>query len=221
MRVLIVEDDSENAEALVKGLAGEGITSTTVSTGSAALDCHVEADAVLVALHLPDFDGFELCRAIRAISRVPIIIVSDRDTELDHVLGLKLGADDYVVRPYRLRELAARVEAIVRRTAEYRQEVPEKEAWNVGPVRVDLYQRKVSVHGREIALTRKEFDLFALLSARPGRVFTREIIMREVWGYDGAGDTRTLGVHMTGLRKKLEIPRLIETVRGIGFRVVP
>jgi DNA-binding response OmpR family regulator len=221
MRALVVDDDAETAEALAKGLAGEGIEAITVRTGRAALDSHVGVDVVLLDIRLPDLDGFEVCRAIRTTSSVPIIILSARDTELDRVLGLKLGADDYVVKPYGLRELTARIEASVRRATNYAQAEPAKEIRSFGPVQVDLYQRKVTVHDREVAFTRKEFDLLALLSGRPGMVFTREVIMREVWGYNVSGDTRTLGVHITHLRKKLQIPQLIETVRGIGFRLVP
>ncbi len=221
MRVLIVEDDTEAAEALVRGLASEGIEAVTVSTGRAALHSHADVDAVVLDIRLPDLDGFEVCRAIRTTSSVPIIILSGRDTEFDRVLGLKLGADDYIVKPYGLRELSARIEASVRRTAHYTQETPDEAVRSFGPLRVDLYQRKVTVHNRIVTLTRKEFDLLALLSGRPGMVFTREVIMREVWGHDGSGDTRTLGVHITGLRKKLQTPHMIETVRGIGFRLVP
>lgn len=219
MRVLIVEDEHEVAEELVRGLGDLGMDAMTAHAGRAALHSYSEADIVLLDLQLPDIDGFELCRAIRAASQVPIIIVSARDAEFDRVLGLKLGADDYVVKPYSLRELAARIEAVTRRAAGDCR-APDDEIRHAGPIRVDLYQRRVVAQEREVALTRKEFDLLALLAASPGKVLTRDFIMRKVWGHDGAGDTRTLGVHMTSLRKKLGEPRLIETVRGVGFRLV-
>ncbi|MFF4412762.1 response regulator transcription factor [Streptosporangium sp. NPDC001559] len=223
MRVLLVEDDSEFRDELKGGLNEQGMDILAVDGGQAALEHFGKVDVVLLDLKLPDIDGFEVCQRIRAISSVPIIIVSGRSDEFDRVLGLKMGADDYVMKPYLLRELTARIEAVVRRT---------KSAWHVnvlgngdsvrefGVLKLDLRLRQVLVNGREVVLPRKEFELLALLASEPGRAFTREQIMTKVWGHDGAGDTRTLGVHMVGLRKKLGVPGLIETVRGVGFRLV-
>jgi len=216
--VLIVEDQPDVAHELAAGLGDHGFQAVAVPDGRAALDGYTNTDVVLLDLGLPDRDGLDVCRAIRASSNVPIIIISGRDDEFDRVLGLKLGADDYLVKPVRLRELAARIEAVMRRTSDTRGERTAADLREVGPVRVDPYRRRVTVHDREVYLTRKEFDLLALLSGEPERVFSRAAIMHAVWGHDGAGDTRTLGVHMASLRKKLGQPRFVETVRGIGFR---
>jgi two-component system response regulator RegX3 len=201
-------------------LHGEGINAVTVDRGRAALSHFNKVDLVLLKLQLPDINGFELCQLIRLSSQVPIIMVSGHDDEFDCVLGLKVGADDYVVRPYRLHELLARMEAVVRRaTGQWPVNLADS-VRNVGALRLDLRLRRVVVEGTEIALTRKEFDLLAFLASDPGRTFTREGIMSEVWGHNGTGDTRTLGVHMAGLRRKLGVGNLIETVWGVGFRLV-
>jgi DNA-binding response OmpR family regulator len=193
--------------------------------GSFALKRCREVDAVLLDLVLADIDGFEVCRAIRAVSGVPIIMVSARGDEFDRVLSLKLGADDYVVRPYSLRELTARIEAVIRRAGtswqpRMHEDTPVAETCELGHIRIDFRGRTVTVGDRETNLTRMEFDILALLAKDAGRVFERQHIMTEVWGHDGAGDTRTLGVHISGLRKKLGEPSSIETVRGVGFRLV-
>ncbi|MBD2892415.1 response regulator transcription factor [Spirillospora sp. NPDC000708] len=218
MRVLLVEDDAEFSEELAGRLEEQGMDTVAVDQGRAALEHCAEVDIVLLDLMLPDLDGFAVCQLIRNSSTVPIIIVSGRDDEFDRVLGLRMGADDFVAKPYRVRELTTRIEAVVRRA---------RGAWaggdsvkELGGVHLDLRLRRVLVNGEEVALTRKEFDLLAFLAFEPGRTFTRGQIMEEVWGHDGAGDTRTLGVHMTGLRKKLGVAGLIETVRGVGFRLV-
>jgi two-component system, OmpR family, response regulator RegX3 len=219
VRVLIVEDQSDVAQELAGGLGDQGFQAVTARDGRSALDRYSDVDVVLLDLGLPDRDGFDVCRAIRADSNVPIIMVSGRSDEFDRVLGLKLGADDYVVKPVWLRELAARIEAVVRRTTGARERPRAGDLPEIGPLRIDPHGRRVTVHGREVSLTRKEFDLLALLAAEPDRVLGRAAIMRAVWGHDGAGDTRTLGVHIASLRKKLGLPRLVETVRGVGFRL--
>jgi two-component system response regulator RegX3 len=219
LQVLVVEDDVHIAEELALGLNDHGFHVVQAGTGRTAIDRCAEVDVVLLDLGLPDLDGIDVCRMIRKVCEVPIIIVTARGAEFDRVLGLKMGADDYVVKPYGLRELAARVEVVSRRKTVPRQAEPDEGIRDAGPVRVDLRQRRVIVEDREVVLTRKEFDLLALLTDEPGRVFTRELIMSEIWGYDDVIDSRTLGVHMTSLRKKLGLPRLIETVRGVGFRV--
>lgn len=220
MRALLVEDDSKFRDELARGLKDEGLDTVAVDCGRAALDHCSVVDVVLLDLMLPDLGGFEVCQLIRNISSVPIIIISGRNDEFDRVLGLKMGADDYVVKPYRLRELTARIEAVVRRSRGALRPVAVDSVKDFGALRVDLHRRRVVVNGKEVVLTRKEFDLLALLASEAGRTVTRKHIMKEVWGYDSAGDTRTLGVHMVGLRKKLGTSCLIETVRGVGFRLV-
>lgn len=215
--MLVVAEDAGYAQELANGLGDQGFQTITADTGRMALDRAAEADAVLLDIVLPDLDAFDVCRSIRAASTIPIIIMSGRCDEFDRVLGLKMGADDYVVKPYGLRELAARFEAVVRRAAPV-QPSADVEVREMGAVRVDTYCRRVTVDDLRVTLTRKEFDLLVLLTGEPGRVFGRSLIMREVWGHDGFGDTRTLGVHVAGLRKKLGVPRVIETVRGVGFR---
>lgn len=217
MRVLIIEDDVETSKELVRGFHEQGFDTVTAENGRSALQLFAAVDIVLLDLGLPDIDGLEVCRSIRAVSGVPIIMITGRSDEFDRVLGLKMGADDYVVKPCRMRELAARMEAVVRRARWPQQRV---EKFVLGPVRLDLHGRRVAVADRGVALTRREFDLLTLLASEPGRTFTREHIMTEVWGHNGAGDTRTLGVHVAGLRKKLGLPDFIETVRGVGFRLV-
>ncbi|RJO78951.1 DNA-binding response regulator [Nocardia panacis] len=225
MHVLIVEDDHDLAMELHCGLESQGFRGLVASTGRDALDLHTEVEAVLLDIGLPDMDGLEVCRKIRATSNVPIIILSGRSDEFDRVLGLKLGADDYVTKPHSVRELAARFQAITRRTREIQDiAVPAREARirsnirKLREIRIDVDSRRVTVNEREIRLTRREFDFLELLAREPGKVFSREAIMIEAWGYDGAGDTRTLGVHVASLRKKLGLP-VIETVRGVGFRL--
>jgi two-component system, OmpR family, response regulator RegX3 len=220
MRILLVEADVKCREELTVALKGEGLDTVTVDRGLSALDEVHGVDLVLLDLSLPDIDGFEVCRRIRAGSGVPIIIVSGRSDEFDHVLGLKMGADDYVVKPCRVRELIARIEAVMRRARSAYPENARNSVRELGVLRLDLRLRRVMVNGEQVALTRKEFGLLALLTSEPGRIFAREEIMTEVWGHTGAGDTRTLGVHMAGLRKKLGVPDLIETVRGVGFAFV-
>ena len=214
MRVLLVEDDDAIAEPLAEGLSREGLEVARVSTGAAALAAD-PGDLVLLDLGLPDLDGLEVCRQLRARSSVPVIVITARGEELDRVLGLELGADDYVVKPFGFRELMARIRAVTRRTAG--QGAPP--VVHVGDLEVDLRSRRVAVAGDEIELTRKEFDLLALLAADPGALRTRQEILEEVWDAHWYGPTKTLDVHVAGLRKKLRDPGLIETVRGVGFRL--
>jgi two-component system response regulator RegX3 len=171
-------------------------------------------DLVLLDLGLPDLDGYEVCRQLRAQSRVPIIVVTARGDEGDRVLGLELGADDYVVKPFGIRELVARVRAVARRTVG-EPEGPQR----VGALEVDRRTRRVSVGGREVALAPKEFDLLSLLAEDAGAVVGRTQIMDEVWDPHWYGPTKTLDVHVASLRRKLGDPRWIETVRGVGFRL--
>ena len=220
VRLLLVEDDDAIAGPLVKGLGREGFEVTRVATGSDALAAEA-SDLVLLDLGLPDIDGYEVCRRLRAESDVPIIVITARGDEVDRVVGLELGADDYVVKPFGFRELVARIRAVSRRVAS-RQADDEVEADPVlraGRVEVDTRTRRATVDGGEINLTRKEFDLLALLASDPGATRTRDEILEEVWDAHWYGPTKTLDVHVASLRKKLGDPTLIETVRGVGFRL--
>ena len=214
MRVLIVEDEDAIAEPLAEGLRREGFEVTRAGTGAEALGAP-EPDVVLLDLRLPDIDGFTVCRQMRERSGVPIIVVSARGEEIDRVLGLELGADDYVVKPFGLRELVARIRAL-RRRLEPR---PGAAPIRVGELEVDPRARRARVAGRELDLTPKEFDLLKLLAANPGAAVGRTKIFEEVWGSRWFGSAKTIDVHVGALRKKLGDPGWIETVRGIGFRL--
>ena len=216
MRILVVEDEDEIAEPLVQGLVREGFDVTRTGTGQGALAAPIP-DLVLLDLRLPDLDGIEVCRQLRLRSDVPIIVVTARGEEIDRVVGLELGADDYVVKPFGFRELLARIRAVTRRA---RGEVVEG-VLRAGTLEVDLRARRASLAESELALTTKEFDLLALLASEPGAVFSRERILREVWNTDWFGPTKTIDVHVASLRRKLGDPRWIETVRGVGLRLAP
>ncbi|MCU1461847.1 MAG: two component transcriptional regulator [Acidimicrobiales bacterium] len=216
VHLLVVEDDDAIAVPLVEGLERAGFTATRAATGAEALANRARADLVLLDLGLPDMDGTELCRRVRADSDVPIIIVSARGDETERVLGLELGADDYIVKPFGTRELIARVRAVVRRTTP----APEGERpQRLGSLEIDRRTRRVSVGGAEVALAPKEFDLLALLAEDAGAVVGRQQIMDEVWDPHWYGPTKTLDVHIASLRKKLASPGLIETVHSVGFRI--
>lgn len=216
-RLLVVEDDDTIAEPLITGLRREGFDVTWVTDGHGALSAD-QPDLVLLDLGLPDLDGAEVARRLRARSSVPIIVVTARGDELDRVLLLEMGADDYVVKPFGLRELVARIRAVRRRVS------PESGAVAptvLGDLEIDLRTRRVRVEHSEVELTPKEFDLLALLASDPGAVFSREAIMEEVWDKNWWGSTKTLDVHIAGLRKKLGRPEWITNIRGIGFRLEP
>jgi DNA-binding response OmpR family regulator len=217
VRVLMVEDDDAIAEPLARGLEREGLEVARAATGEAALAAE-SYDVVLLDLGLPDIDGFEVCRRLRARSEVPIIVVTARGDEVDRVVGLELGADDYIVKPFGFRELLARIRAVTRRSAPSRAD--EVAALVVGPLTVDRRTHQVDLAGEALALTPKEFDLLALLAEQPGTVFARSLILEEVWDAHWYGPTKTLDVHVAALRKKLGDPAWIETVRGVGFRLV-
>ena len=222
-RVLIVEDEESYVDALELGLAREGFTTYIARSGPEALALfdRVGPDLVLLDLMLPGLSGIDVCRQIRARSRVPVIMVTAKDSELDTVLGLEIGADDYVTKPYRLRELVARMRAVLRR-------MPEASApaavdtIEIGDVRLDIARHEVFVRGEPVAVPRKEFELLELLMANADRVLTREAILDQVWGPGYVGDTKTLDVHIKRLRAKIEPdvgqPRYITTVRGVGYR---
>ncbi|MDU0303538.1 MULTISPECIES: response regulator transcription factor [unclassified Streptomyces] len=217
VRVLAVESDSEVAKGLVRDLWRHGFQAESVSTGAQALHQYRNADLLLVDLDLPDLDGVELCRNIRAVCDVPIIVVTARDSELDRVMSLRAGSDDYVPKPYSLAELIARIEAVMRRAL--RQPASPDEVVAVGPLSIDPRAREIRLDGRTIEVTRKEFDLLYLLASRPGMVVTREQIMVQVWRDSRSVPGRTIDTHVSSLRSKLGSSDWIVTARGVGFRL--
>ena len=221
MQVLVVEDDTAIAVPLLRGLAKAGFEPTLVTTGEQALEADVP-DVVLLDLGLPDMDGLDVCRLLRAASDVPILITTARGEEMDKVLCLEIGADDYLVKPFGVRELVARMRAVLRRaTADpsARESTTDDDGpRRFGALTVDERSRRVLVGDEEVALTPKEFDLFALLTSDPGAVFRREAIIDQVWDHAWYGTTRTIDVHIASLRRKLGHPEWIHTVRGVGFR---
>ncbi len=239
MRVLIVEDDDAIATPLTKGLEREGLDVDRVETGSAALELAAEHrfDVVLLDLGLPDRDGFDVCRELRARSDVPIIVVTARSEEVDRVVGLELGADDYLVKPFGFRELVARIRAVARRRGpavpEHVPDGEEPEARGpsspgsatpgsvvvVDTLTVDRRTRRVTIDGDAVTLTPKEFDLLAFLADDAGAVRARQQLLENVWDPHWYGPTKTLDVHIASLRKKMGDPAWIETVRGVGFRL--
>ena len=217
MDVLLVEDDDSIAVPLAEGLRREGFNVVHAATGEEALAA-ATPDIVLLDLRLPDLDGLEVCRRIRARSAVPIIVVSARGEEVDRVIGLELGADDYVVKPFGIRELVARIRAVARRSS-----APQGEAERIdaGRISIDLRGHRAMVDGSEVQLTGREFDLLTVLARNAGAVVDRERILREVWHTTWYGSSKTVDVHVAALRRKLGDPGLIETVRGVGLRLAP
>jgi two-component system response regulator RegX3 len=220
MNVLLIEDDDAIAEALVKGLSRDGFTVQRTRDGHSGLAAP-RPDVVLLDLGLPDMDGYEVCRRMRATSDVPIIILSARGEEVNRVVGLELGADDYLVKPFGLRELVARIRAVQRRTTAGQAATQVKGSIEAGRLAIDLRTRRVTIDGEEVALTPKEFDLLLLLAQDPGAVCSRQDILESVWDAHWYGPSKTLDVHVASIRKKLNDPGIIETVRGIGFRLRP
>jgi two-component system response regulator RegX3 len=225
VRVLVAEDEESFVEALVVGLGREGFEVTVARDGAEALALfdRVDPELVLLDIMLPKLSGIDVCRAIRSRSTVPIIIVTAKGTEIDTVVGLEVGADDYVTKPYRLRELVARMRAVLRRSSREEEIPPEQRSViEVGDVRVDTDRHRVFVRGREVVLRRKEFELLLLLVENAGRVLTRDTLIDRVWGSDYVGDTKTLDVHVKRLRSHIEedpsSPAIITTVRGVGYR---
>ncbi len=214
MRVLLVDDDVRFAAALETALRQRGYEVVQAPTAADALGA-APVDIVLLDLGLPDRDGIEVCRELRRRGDVPIIAVTARGEERERVLGLRSGADDYVVKPFGVAELQARMEAVLRRSIRSAVQA----AVRVGDLTVDMHARRVLVEGREIALTRKEFDLLAALARQPGGAVTRDQLLAEVWHTTWAGSVRTVEVHVAWLRGKLGDPRLVETVRGVGYRL--
>ncbi|MFD6880256.1 MULTISPECIES: response regulator transcription factor [unclassified Streptomyces] len=240
MRVLLIEDDESIAEPLAEGLSRYGLAVDRVATGGAAL-AGPFGDIVLLDLGLPDMDGIDVCRRIRQVSHVPIIMLTARGEEADRVVGLEMGADDYLAKPFSMRELIARIRAVTRRTRAGAQPAPHTSLpalavpqpghlhLRAGPAGyaprpdalvVDRRTRQAWVGDVLVALTPKEFDLLALLGEDPGAVYSRQQILDQVWDPHFHGPTKTLDVHVAALRRKLGDPAWIHTVRGVGFRLV-
>jgi two-component system response regulator RegX3 len=223
-KILIVEDEASFSEALAFLLGKEGFVVDTASTGTEALEkfSRNEFDLILLDLMLPEISGIEVCRTIRTRSQVPIIMLTAKDTEIDKVVGLELGADDYVTKPYSRSELVARIRAVLRRGNGAVSEA-ETGVLSVANIRMDIDRHQVSVEGKPIALPLKEFELLEFLMRNAGRVLTRNQLIDRVWGSDYVGDTKTLDVHIKRLRAKVEKdpanPTLIQTVRGLGYKI--
>jgi two-component system, OmpR family, response regulator RegX3 len=224
-RVLVVEDEESFSDALSYMLRKEGFEVAVAATGPDALDSfdRAGADLVLLDLMLPGLPGTEVCRELRTKSNVPVIMLTAKDSEVDKVVGLELGADDYVTKPFSSRELVARIRAVLRRRGDVEELTPP--TLEAGPVRMDVERHVVTVSGREVPLPLKEFELLEVLLRNAGRVLTRMQLIDRVWGADYVGDTKTLDVHIKRLRAKIEpvpsTPKFIITVRGLGYKFEP
>ncbi|WP_226531758.1 response regulator transcription factor [Microbacterium paraoxydans] len=220
MRILIVEDDDRVAGALEAFLARSGYATVRAANGAVALELlGADTEVVLLDLGLPDVDGIDLCRRIRGRSEVPIVIVTARNQVAERIKGLRAGADDFVVKPYDVHELLARIEAVTRRSRPIRPESDARVLLHGGELQIDLVARQLSVDGVPIELTRKEFDIIAVLARYPGVAVPKERLIREVWNTDWRGFGHSLEVHVGAIRKKSGARGLIETVRGVGYRL--
>jgi two-component system response regulator RegX3 len=232
-RVLIVEDEPSLAEAIKYGLEREGFTCTIAGDGSAALDrfAHEKPDLVVLDLMLPGLPGVDVCRAVRRAGRTPIIVVSAKSAEVDKVVALEMGADDYVTKPFGMRELVARVRSLLRRSGTVTGEaIPSPNGdhatvFRAGPVELDVDRHECRVRGEPVVLPPREFMLLEYLLRRVGRLCTRDALIADLWGNDYFGDTRTLDVHVRRLRNKIELdprePQHLHTVRGLGYKFEP
>ena len=224
VNILLVEDEESFVDALTIGLDREGFDVAIARDGQQAMALFTKDafDIVLLDLMLPKMSGLDVCRQIRAASEVPIIIVSAKGEEVDMVLMLELGADDYVTKPYRLRELVARIRAVLRRREAHENVEVADDEIQLGPIRMDIDARRCFVNGVEVKLRKKEFALLRILLENPGRVLTREVLIDRIWGNDYVGDTKTLDVHIKRIRNLIEEnpknPAHITTVRGVGYR---
>ncbi len=232
MRVTVIEDDESVRSAIVYLLKREGYEVESTGDGERALEV-VDArppDVIVLDVMLPGVDGFEVCRLIRRSSSVPILMLTARDEEIDRVVGLEIGADDYLTKPFSTRELIARVKALLRRRSLLHEDLARDgegtpAVLDINGVRLDPATRQVNVNERGVRLKPKEFDLLAFLMRHAGQVFSAERLIESVWGYAYPGDTRTVPVHVRSLRRRIEDdasnPQRIETVRGVGYRFVP
>jgi two-component system response regulator RegX3 len=224
LTVLVIEDEESFIEALVVGLKREGFLVTVARDGieGIAMFDRVRPDLVLLDIWLPHKSGIDVCRELRLRSRVPIIMVTAKTSEIDTVVGLEVGADDYVTKPYRLRELVARMRAVLRRSPSAEEEDASGEVVEVGNLRLDPGRHEVHLHGDQLPLPLKEFELLELLMSNAGRVLTRETLIDRIWGPHYVGDTKTLDVHVKRLRAKIEDdparPARITTIRGLGYK---
>ena len=224
-RILIVEDEASFSEALAFLLTKEGFETAIAEDGRQAINMFNAdgADLILLDLMIPEVSGVEVCRTIRTQSQVPIIMLTAKDAEIDKVVGLELGADDYVVKPYSSRELIARVKAVLRRGQSEDGSNQDQDLLEVGPIRLNIGKHQVFVSGNPVALPLKEFELLEFLMRNSGRVLTRSQLIDRVWGGDYYGDTKTLDVHIKRLRAKVEAdpanPVLIQTIRGLGYKL--
>jgi two-component system response regulator RegX3 len=224
-KILIVEDEASFSEALAFLLGKEGFEVAVAEDGRQALDMYAKdgADLILLDLMIPVVSGIEVCRAIRTTSQVPIIMLTAKDAEIDKVVGLELGADDYVTKPYSSRELIARIKAVLRRGIADENSDAELGIHTVAGIRLDIGKHQVTINGEIVSLPLKEFELLEFLMRNAGRVLTRSQLIDRVWGGDYYGDTKTLDVHIKRLRAKIEAdpanPVLIQTIRGLGYKL--
>ena len=224
-KILIVEDESSFSEALAFLLGKEGFEVSVAEDGRAALNTFAKegADLILLDLMIPEVSGVDVCRTIRTTSQVPIIMLTAKDAEIDKVVGLELGADDYVTKPYSSREFIARIKAVLRRNSSDAEAADASDIHTAGPIKIDTAKHQVTLNGASITLPLKEFELLEYLVRNAGRVLTRSQLIDRVWGGDYFGDTKTLDVHIKRLRSKIEAdpanPVLIQTIRGLGYKL--
>ncbi|MEW6625042.1 MAG: response regulator transcription factor [Bacillota bacterium] len=222
-KILVVDDEQNILDLVVYNLEAAGFKAITALTGTEAMEKirDEQPDLIILDVMLPEMDGFEVLAALRRETKSPVIMLTAKKEEIDKVLGLEMGADDYLTKPFSPRELTARIKAILRRSNEKDTQIEEKSIIK-GDLRIDTVKHQVFLQGREIDLTAKEFDLLKLFAANPGRVYTRENLLQSLWDYDYFGDTKTIDVHIRHLRKKIEAdpanPKLIKTIRGVGYK---
>jgi len=224
-KILVVEDDRTLLDVIKYNLVKEGYEVNTSEDGAQALDLarKTKPDLVILDVMLPGMNGFEVCRILRKETAIPILILSAKTEEIDKVVGLEIGADDYVTKPFSMRELLARVRAMLRRSVMTDLKNEPEIPLEAGGLKVDVARRKVIVNGKELTLTTREFELLTFLLRNKGIVFNRDQLLEKVWGYDYAGDTRTVDVHIRWLRQKIEDnpdePKVLITVRGVGYKL--
>jgi two-component system, OmpR family, alkaline phosphatase synthesis response regulator PhoP len=220
-KILVVDDERNIVELLKYNLEKEGYEVLTAYDGFEAVNCakHDRPDLIILDIMLPGQGGLEVCRILRKETKIPIIMATAKGEEIDKILGLELGADDYVTKPFSPRELVTRVKAVLRRTST---KAEEKDELSFGDLTINLAKHEIRLKGEEVDLKPKEFDLLKLLATIPGKVFTRDLLLEQLWGYDYLGDTRTVDVHMRRLRQKIEEdaanPCFLKTVHGIGYK---